>query len=285
MKKSIAQSIKQVVNNLPNIETQICGKIVLENNYLYIQDESGKISIDGIPHRYVGSTLCAKGTLKISSYEQKGMAFFRLFASEFEVKERAEAYDKFMQEIEKLMTKRTHRDFIEYFRSILKNQNSVRLLLIHGKSAQTHQDFLTGLKSSAGEHFNLLEIEMIETPLRDAELSKALSQYDPQKHDAVFVVRGGGPSEDLMLVGGDLCILEVLRKDIPLFVALGHSFDVGLSPLERVANYAFATPSLAGAQLGSLLRNLIALEKTTQSQQCSFSQMIGCILKALGLRR
>ncbi|MEN3033365.1 MAG: hypothetical protein ABDH18_00045 [Aquificaceae bacterium] len=282
--KSISQSIRQVLNHLPDIEIQVCGKIVAEEKYLYIQDESGKISVDGIPHRYTGSTVCAKGSLKLNPYEQRGMAYFKFVASSYEVKEQGEAYEQFINEVEKLITKRTHRDFIEYFRSILRDKNSIRILLIHGKSAQTHQDFLTGLKTSAGEYFNLVEIEILETALRDGELSKALSLYNPQKHDAVFVVRGGGPSEDLKLVGGDLCILEILRKDIPLFVALGHSFDVGLSPIERFANYTFATPSLAGAQLGSLINSLMSL-KTREKSECSLSQIFRCFLKAIGLKR
>jgi len=55
-------------------------------------------------------------------------------------------------------------------------------------------------------------------------------------------------------VGGFESIKAIIRADIPFYIAIGHSFDRMVSLMEKVADGNFATPSIAGQELGKLMR-------------------------------
>jgi exonuclease VII large subunit len=71
---------------------------------------------------------------------------------------------------------------------------------------------------------------------------------------AVFLLRGGGAKGELARVGGFESIKAIIRGDIPFYIAIGHSFDRMVSLLEKAADGHFATPSIAGQELGKLVR-------------------------------
>ncbi len=71
---------------------------------------------------------------------------------------------------------------------------------------------------------------------------------------AVFLLRGGGSKEELARVGGFESIKAIIRAYIPFYIAIVHSFDRMVSFIEKVADGHFATPSIAGQELGKLVR-------------------------------
>ncbi|MEM4068045.1 MAG: hypothetical protein QXV17_14425 [Candidatus Micrarchaeaceae archaeon] len=144
-------------------------------------------------------------------------------------------------------------DFIGYLLSIAK-QESVNILLIYGQGAQVHRDFEIAFYQSIGYYKDKVKLEFKETKLNDDDLSKTLQQIDTSKYHLVFIIRGGGSEEDLSRVGGEKSAKVIIKKDIPLCLALGHSLDKGFSTLERVAAHVFPTHSIAGQETGGLLR-------------------------------
>lgn len=144
------------------------------------------------------------------------------------------------------------KDFVPRLLStIIKDQ--VKCLLIHGKNAQTHQDFLINLKNEFTEYSKYVDIETIETSLADNALEQVIKQ-NAKNYDAIFLVRGGGDSQELERVGGVKSAIAILDAKVPFYMALGHSQDRNLSVLEKVADGIYHTPTALGIHLGKMLK-------------------------------
>jgi len=144
------------------------------------------------------------------------------------------------------------KDFVPRLLStIIKDQ--MKCLLIHGKNAQTHQDFLINLKNEFTEYSKYVDIETIETSLADNALEQVIKQ-NAKNYDAIFLVRGGGDSQELERVGGVKSAIAILDAKVPFYMALGHSQDRNLSVLEKVADGIYHTPTALGIHLGKMLK-------------------------------
>jgi len=129
----------------------------------------------------------------------------------------------------------------------------MKCLLIHGKNARTHQDFLINLKNEFTEYSKYVDIETIETSLADNALEQVIKQ-NAKNYDAIFLVRGGGDSQELERVGGVKSAIAILDAKVPFYMALGHSQDRNLSVLEKVADGIYHTPTALGIHLGKMLK-------------------------------
>ncbi len=130
----------------------------------------------------------------------------------------------------------------------------MRDFLEQPQSAQVWQDFISAFRSAAGEYANRIEFVRFETSLADEELAKTVEKAANSEVHAVFLLRGGGGKGELARVGGFESIKAIIRADIPFYIAIGHSFDRMVSLMEKVADGHFATPSIAGQELGKLVR-------------------------------
>ena len=159
-----------------------------------------------------------------------------------------------MAEVEDLLRNRNHYGFWETFSRLLKEKRALKVGLIHGNSAQVWQDFISAFRSAAGEYADRIELVRFESSLADGELARTIEKAANSGVHAVFLLRGGGSKEELARVGGFESIKAIIRADIPFYIAIGHSFDRMVSLMEKVADGNFATPSIAGQELGKLMR-------------------------------
>lgn len=162
---------------------------------------------------------------------------------------------KIQQEIAKAIREKEHFGFWEFFSRALEQKEVLIVGLIYGKSAQVGQDFKSAFRSSAGHYCDRVSFVEIESTLSDNELAKAIeSAKQDYNVDALFLLRGGGSQEELSRIGGIEAIRAVKKANLPFYTAIGHSYDRLSSDMERIADAAFATPSIAGTELGKLVR-------------------------------
>ena len=169
-------------------------------------------------------------------------------------------FQKRLAEVEALLKGRNHYGFWETFSRLLMEKKAVKVGLIHGNSAQVWQDFISAFRSAAGEYADRIEFVRFESSLADGELAKSIEETAKSGVHAVFLLRGGGPQEELARIGGLESLLAVIRLDIPFYTAIGHSFDRMVSLMGKVSDGNFATPSIAGQELGRLVRIMSELE-------------------------
>ena len=161
---------------------------------------------------------------------------------------------KIQQEIAKAIREKEHFGFWEFFSRALEQKEVLIVGLIYGKSAQVGQDFKSAFRVSAGPYFDRVYFVGIESTLSDDELAKAIESAKQKNVDALFLLRGGGSQEELSRIGGIEAIRAVKKANLPFYTAIGHSYDRLSSDMERIADAAFATPSIAGTELGKLVR-------------------------------
>jgi exonuclease VII large subunit len=169
-------------------------------------------------------------------------------------------FRKKMATIEETLKGRNHYGFWESFAKLLGEKKQLKVGLIHGVSAQVWQDFISAYRSSAGKYANKIEFIRFESTLSDGELARTIEETANSGLHAVFLLRGGGSQEDLARVGRFESVMAITRANIPFYVAIGHSFDRMVSLIEKVADGHFATPSIAGGELGKLVFIISELE-------------------------
>jgi exonuclease VII large subunit len=163
-------------------------------------------------------------------------------------------FQRRVAEVEDLLRNRNHYGFWETFSRLLKEKRTLKVGLIHGRSAQVWQDFMSAFRSAAGEYADRIEFVRFESSLSDGELAKTVEEVVRSGVHTVFLLREGWSKGELARVGGFESIKAIIRADIPFYIAIGHSFDRMVSLMEKVADGNFATPSIAGQELGKLVR-------------------------------
>lgn len=244
--------VNLITSNLPRPYVAVVGSITKKKGYFKLSDENTDLSLISLSGDYndyqEGYRVEAYGYLnyQVSS----GAVYPRLDVERLRILNKKEDNS---ENVKELIRKKTNRGFVGYISSIAK-KDFVNILLIHGQGAQVHRDFENAFSSSIGYYKDRVNLQFVETRLNDDDLSQTLKQIDTSKYDLVFIIRGGGSEQELSRVGGIKSLNVIIEKDIPLYLALGHSLDKGLSLLEKVADYSFPTPSIAGQETGRLLR-------------------------------
>jgi hypothetical protein len=227
---------------------------------LYDKDDSTK-SIDFKVNGNLSenSLVKVKGILNVR-YNKRGF-YPELEALSYEIIEETSDEEKKLKDkfSEKLKTFNP-RIFNYIINSVINNgsKRKLKCLVIHGKNAQTQHDFINSLRQSFSHYQDFVKIENLETSLNDESLEKVIREKGPN-YDIIFLVRGGGSSEELSKIGGIKSAIAVLDVGKPFFIAIGHSQDRNISLLEKVCDYAYHTPSALGTQFGETLK--IEIEK------------------------
>lgn len=240
-----------VSGRFPRDNIKVQGRLIWKNGFVKLSDGRAEIDVDGVDGLdiSVGSLVEIDGFL---SYRISGSGIYvKLRKKEIRViEDTGESLAKELSEL--VRTKKTHRGFYGYVQGLLTKEEVLKVVVIHGRGAQVHRDFQNALYNSSGAGHTRVELSFIESGLSDEELAQTLSELDTSYH-MVFVLRGGGSEEELSRIGGIKSAQVVVEKDIPLYLALGHSLDKNLSLLEKVAEHSFPTPSIAGQELGKLI--------------------------------
>jgi hypothetical protein len=250
-------------------EIEVTGIYKKDNNSfskLYDKDDEKK-SIDFKVNGNLSenSLVKAKGVLNVK-YVGKGF-YAELEALSYEIieetsDEEKKLKDKFSEKLNTFIP----RIFNSIINSVINNgsKRKLKCLVIHGQNAQTQYDFINSLRQSFPRYQDFVEIENLETNLNDESLEKVIREKGPN-YDIIFLVRGGGPSEDLSKIGGIKSAIAVLDVGKPFFIAIGHSQDRNISLLEKVCDYAYHTPSALGTQFGEALKIEIEKEEIKQA--------------------
>ena len=113
----------------------------------------------------------------------------------------------FDEELVKLLSNIPHYGFLPHLKSVVfkllpevldlsQPNKKIKVLVIHGRNAQTHKDFELGLRNGAGEYFSFFDLSFCEITLSsDKELAEAVKKG--KNHDLIFIVRGGGEKVNL----------------------------------------------------------------------------------------
>ena len=89
------------------------------------------------------------------------------------------------------------------------------------------------------------------------------SKSDDEKVDLLLITRGGGSNEDLIGFSDFKLLEEISKSDIITISAVGHQIDNQLSDI--VADYYFATPSIAAKFIVEKQKSFIEIVKNTKS--------------------
>ncbi|SNZ15636.1 exodeoxyribonuclease VII large subunit [Hydrogenobacter hydrogenophilus] len=236
------------------------GILKQERGYLKLSDGEHAIDLN-FPEEFdlpLGAKIEVEGFLTYYLHRLGGGIYPRLNVKAFKVLEDGQETSQRLELLERLRQSRKERILIH---ELPKIANPLRIVVIHGRSAQTQQDFYRGFFQSIGEFRNRVEFSFIETSLSDEELAQTIQELKDQEFDAIFLVRGGGSQEELSKVGGLLSALAILELSKPFYIAIGHSLDRNLSLLELIADQSFDTPSLAGTSLGKAVRDHALIER------------------------
>ncbi len=152
--------------------------------------------------------------------------------------------------------------------SELSKKEKIKITILHGKDAQTHKDFLTGLARAFPQYEKYITVSLKETSLiSDKQLAETIKSASLSS-DMIFIVRGGGNPEELKSIGGFSSCKTIAECTKPVYVALGHSLDKNISLIEKVADEHFPTPTLAGVELGKALElSLLLLDLKEKNNQ------------------
>lgn len=237
------------------------GLVNRRNNYYKLEDNEFAVDLD-FGGRYEGeefysSLVEVEGFLTYSSNKIGGI-YPRLRVKNIKVIQQG-MQANLLQELRELLKRyKTMRKTLE---DLVQEGFPLRILVIHGKGAQTHIDFKRGYAEAVGREYGLVSFDFLETGLSDEELAETISNIQAQDYNAIFLVRGGGAEEELMRVGGFLSAEAILKFGKPFYLAIGHSLDRHVSLLEFCADQSFDTPSLAGVSLGKAVRRQAEIEK------------------------
>lgn len=208
-----------------------------------------------------GRLLVVEGLLRCTLY-RKGVLYPYLLVQKWWAAQadREEEVQGWLAELEAVLLERPVLGFAAHIRRLVEARLSegtrpvLRIGVVHGRGAQTHHDFAQAFVGAAGRFADMVELRHCEVPLADDEaLARAIE--GAAGLDALFLVRGGGKGEELGAVGGPKSCMAAASSKVPVYVALGHSLDRSVSVLEKAAQHAFPTPSLAGTELGALVRD------------------------------
>jgi hypothetical protein len=239
---------------------KVRGTVILDKGYYKLTDGKAGITLNvekslELP---VGAEVEIEGVLGANAFykEDTAILYPAINVNSYKVldEDKEREFQKRVAEVEALLRNRNHYGFWETFSRLLKEKRALKVGLIHGNSAQVWQDFISAFRSAAGEYTDRVEFVRFESSLADGELAKTIEKAANSGVHAVFLLRGGGSKEELARVGGFESIKAIIRADIPFYIAIGHSFDRMVSLMEKVADGNFATPSIAGQELGKLMR-------------------------------
>jgi len=239
---------------------KVRGTVILDKGYYKLTDGKAGITLNvekslELP---VGAEVEIEGVLGANAFykEDTAILYPAINVNSYKVldEDKEREFQKRVAEVEALLRNRNHYGFWETFSRLLKEKRALKVGLIHGNSAQVWQDFISAFRSAAGEYADKVEFVRFEGSLSDGELAKTIEKAANSGVHAVFLLRGGGSKEELARVGGFESIKAIIRADIPFYIAIGHSFDRMVSLMEKVADGNFATPSIAGQELGKLMR-------------------------------
>uniref|UniRef100_A0A7C5SYR0 Exonuclease VII large subunit C-terminal domain-containing protein n=1 Tax=Thermocrinis ruber TaxID=75906 RepID=A0A7C5SYR0_9AQUI len=251
---------------------KVRGTVILDRQRGYYRLSDGKAGITlNIPPSVdlpVGAEVEVDGVLSANSFvkEDVALVYPAINVNSYRVleEEKEKEFQRRISELEALLRGRNHFGFWETFTRLLGENERLRIGLIHGNSAQVWQDFIIAFRGAAGKHADKVEFVRFESSLSDGELAKTIEEVSKSGVHAVFLLRGGGPQEELARIGGFESLLAVIRLSIPFYTAIGHSFDRMVSLMEKVADGHFATPSIAGQELGKLVHMFSELESLKQ---------------------
>jgi exonuclease VII large subunit len=246
------------VNTVLNGETIKIGEITVEgtvskeNSYYKLFDQDNKeksITIYYNKPLKEGINIKACGTVEMTLHRKTNGYYPRLIVTSVEALTQEPAIDQtYIDELNNKL-----KDFVpRLLATVVKDQ--MKCLLIHGKNAQTHQDFLINLSTEFPEYNQYVEITTIETSLTDNALEEVIVQ-NAKNYDAIFLVRGGGDYQELERIGGVKSAIAILNANVPFYIALGHSQDRNLSVLEKVADGVYHTPTALGIHFGKMLKD------------------------------
>ena len=239
---------------------KVRGTVIVDKGYYKLTDGKAGITLNvekslELP---VGAEVEIEGVLGANAFykEDTAILYPAINVNSYKVldEDKEREFQKRVAEVEALLRNRNHYGFWETFSRLLREKKTVKVGLIHGNSAQVWQDFISAFRSAAGEYADKVEFVRFEGSLSDGELAKTIEKAANSGVHAVFLLRGGGSKEELARVGGFESIKAIIRADIPFYIAIGHSFDRMVSLMEKVADGNFATPSIAGQELGKLMR-------------------------------
>jgi hypothetical protein len=239
---------------------KVRGTVILDKGYYKLTDGKAGITlnVEKALELPVGAEVEIEGVLSANVFykEDTAILYPAINVNSYKVldEEKEREFQKRVAEVEALLRNRNHYGFWETFSRLLREKRALKVGLIHGRSAQVWQDFMSAFRSAAGEYAGRIEFVRFESSLADEELAKTIEKVASSGVHAVFLLRGGGSKEELARVGGFESIKAIIRADIPFYIAIGHSFDRMVSLMEKVADGHFATPSIAGQELGKLVR-------------------------------
>jgi exonuclease VII large subunit len=232
-------------------EITVEGTVVKENGYYKLVDTDNKeksITINYNKPLKDGVIIKARGMVEMSIHRKTNGYYPRFVVTNVKALTEEPVVDQSC--VDELNTKL--KDFVPRLLStIVKDQ--MKCLLIHGKNAQTQQDFLINLKTEFPDYNKYVDIKTMETSLADNSLEQVIQQ-NAKDYDVIFLVRGGGDTQELERIGGVKSAIAILNANVPFYIALGHSQDRNLSVLEKVADGIYHTPTALGIQFGKMLK-------------------------------
>lgn len=263
MAVSVSYLFEKIRNCLPREEIQLQGILQKNDKYFVLVDEKDKDykvnilgkNLDTIP---LNSFITVKG-MPVYPTSKSGL-WINFNVGEIE-KVDNEDYQSVAQlyQIEEQLPQKTFRSLYEIINNSLLQKEKVKFAVIYGKNAQTHKDFEKAFQSEILKYSKYVEIDFFQSSFADSMLVQTFEEVYQNNYDFTLLVRGGGAKEDLQSVGGLKTALFIIEKNIPFFIALGHTLDKGLAIIEKVADGSFSTPSLAGTEIGKAIKNTITI--------------------------
>ena len=239
------------------------GYVIRENGYTYLANKDNdtekvyKITLENEHNIPINSLVRIEGLLNCYLTPNGGI-YPRIKVKKFTVIEDnnqpTDAFQK--EELENLLRKKEQNyGFSSYIEYILTQKQKLNVAVIHGQKAQTHIDFTYGFNTTCINYKQHVSLKYYEVQLtNDQQLAETIRQIaDRNEADIIFIVRGGGDKKDLENIGGPKTYLTIASINIPVFLAIGHSLDKGISMLEFVSTGRFPTPTAAGVELGRVV--------------------------------
>jgi hypothetical protein len=245
---------------------KVRGIVIFQKGYYKLTDGEAGITLNVPPSMElpVGAEVEIEGVICANPFVKGDVAMIypAINVNSYKVldEDKEREFQKKLAEVEALLRNRNHYGFWDTFTKLLGERVRIKIGLIHGNSAQVWQDFISGFRSAAGKYADRVEFVRFESSLSDEELAKTIKEAAKSGVSAIFLLRGGGSQEELARIGGFESIKAIIYSNIPFYTAIGHSFDRMVSLIEKVADGHFATPSIAGQELGKLVYTVSELE-------------------------
>jgi exonuclease VII large subunit len=243
---------------LPRREVVVRGTVKRINSYYKLMENDAGIDIDFgdyDPLEYLDAKVEVEGWLTCYVHSLGGI-YPRVRVRSIKVVEEGVQIN-LREQIRELVSMKQERTLIE---DLPEKAFPLKVLVLHGRGAQTHLDFKRGFDRTAGSCRDYVSFDFVETGLSDEELASTIESLDGE-FDAVFLVRGGGTEHDISRVGGYLSARALVMLGKPFYIAIGHSLDMNLSLLEYVADQSFETPTMAGVALGKAVLRYVKLKE------------------------